>query len=136
MVFPSKKDLWMSMIIWISITLFFWGLYESTFVQFNLVQIIIMVLLIYLFGSFWLNTRYKIEEETLLILFGPFKKSVHIQDIKSIRNTKHLFSAPALSMHRIEINYARFETITISPKDKKAFIKELRLKNRQIQMKN
>ncbi|MFJ8258353.1 PH domain-containing protein [Peribacillus asahii] len=40
--------------------------------------------MIYLLGAIWFNTRYKIENDTLKISYGPIKNSIDIQEIKSI----------------------------------------------------
>ncbi|MFJ8244765.1 PH domain-containing protein [Peribacillus asahii] len=54
------------------------------FVQLDILGIIVMVAMIYLLGAIWFNTRYKIENDTLKISYGPIKKSIDIQEIKSI----------------------------------------------------
>ena len=136
MVFTSKKDLWMGIVIWILIAAFIWGLYHSTFVQINLLEIIVMTVMIYLLGTVWFNTRYKIENNTIYISYGLIKKAFSIQDIKSIRQTTNPFVAPSLSVHRIEINYGLYKTIQISPKDIPAFVGELQKQNPHIQLNN
>jgi Bacterial PH domain len=93
-----------------------------------------MVLMIYLLCTIWFHTRYKIEEDTLQISYGPYRKIIHIRDISSIRYTTNPFVAPALSMHRVEISYCKYGTISISPQDKKAFIQQLQAVNSQIQI--
>ncbi len=134
MVFTSRKDLWMGIIIWALVVAFIWGFYQSVFVQLDIIGIIVMVVMSYLLGTIWFNTRYKIENDTLNISYGPIKKSIDIQKITSIRNTTNPFVAPALSVHRIEINYGKYQTIQVSPQDRQAFVNELQKKNPSIQL--
>ncbi|WP_144463720.1 PH domain-containing protein [Siminovitchia fortis] len=63
------------------------------------------------------------------------KKTIVIRSIKSIRFAKNPFTSPALSIHKIEINYGKYETISISPKDTDKFIEILKKNNSQIKMK-
>ncbi|WP_223881955.1 PH domain-containing protein [Niallia endozanthoxylica] len=44
--------------------------------------------------------------------------------------------APSLSVHRIELNYGKYKTIQISPKDRQSFVNELQQKNPHIQLNN
>mgnify|MGYP001953239096 CR=1 FL=1 len=134
MEFSSKKDMWMRMIIWALIGVFIWIFYESTFIEFNLVGIIVMTIMIGLLLSIWFWTRYKIEQGILKISYGPIKKSIDIQDIQSIRLTVNPFTAPALSMYKIEINYRKYKTISISPINQERFIKELQKLNPKIRI--
>ncbi|USK71168.1 PH domain-containing protein [Peribacillus asahii] len=134
MEFSSKKDMWMGIIIWAVIGLFAWIFYESTFIEFDLAGIIVMTILVGLLLSIWFCTHYKIEQGILKISYGPIKKSIAIEDIQSIRLTVNPFTAPALSMYRIEINYRKYKTISISPLNQERFIKELQKLNPKIRM--
>ncbi|MEH6947843.1 PH domain-containing protein [Bacillus sp. JJ634] len=134
MEFSSKKDMWMGIIIWAVIGLFAWIFYESTFIEFNLVGIIVMTIMVGLLLSIWFCTHYKIEQGILKISYGPIKKSIAIEDIQSIRLTVNPFTAPALSMYRIEINYRKYKTISISPINQERFIKELQKLNPKIRI--
>jgi hypothetical protein len=134
LVFVSKKDLWMGIIVWSLITLFTWISYQLIFVSYDIAGMTFMVLMIYLLCTIWFNTHYKIEDDTLRISYGPYRKIIHIRDINSIRYTTNPFVAPALSMHRVEISYGKYGTTSISPQDKKAFIQQLQAVNSQIQI--
>ncbi|WP_339160758.1 PH domain-containing protein [Siminovitchia sp. FSL W7-1587] len=136
MVFTSRKDIWMGIVIWALIVVFIWGFYQSVFVQIDILGMIVMVIMIYLLGTIWFNTRYKIENDTLKISYGLIKKAIDIQEIQSIRNTTNPFVAPSLSVHRIEINYEKYKAIQISPKDIQAFVNELQKNNPRIQLDN
>jgi len=126
----------MGIVIWTLIGLLGWVFYHSIQQPIDLLGIILMPLMIYLLSAIWFHTQYKLEKERLDISYGPIKKSIHIQDIHSIRRTKNPFVAPALSMKRVEINYGKYKTIQISPNDINQFILVLQKRNPQIQMKN
>jgi len=135
-VFSSKKDWWMRIVIWTLIGMFGWVFYHSIQQPVDLLGIILMPLMIYLLSAIWFHTQYKLEKERLNILYVPLKKSIQIQDIHSVCHTKNPFVAPALSMNRIEINYGKYKTIQIAPNNINQFIHELQKMNPQIQMKN
>jgi hypothetical protein len=136
MIFQSKRDIWMGVIVWILIATFSWIFYQSVFIQFDILGILIMSIMIFFLCSIWFNTRYNVYKNTLKIIYGPISKSINIMDIHSIRHTRNPFIAPALSMDRIEINYGKYETISISPKDKKAFLAELQTANPKFLLNN
>ncbi|WP_245998033.1 PH domain-containing protein [Aquisalibacillus elongatus] len=83
----------------------------------------------------WFKTGYTIQNNFIKIQYGPFKKEIKIDEIHSIRETKNPFTAPSLSMYRIEINYGKYNTIQISPKNIDEFIYELEKRNSNIQIK-
>ncbi|MCL7749458.1 PH domain-containing protein [Halalkalibacter alkaliphilus] len=70
----------------------------------------------------WYSTGYKIENDRLKIAFGPFSKMILINEIKSVRKTRSLISAPANSLDRLEIMYGKFNLIVISPINQKQFL--------------
>ncbi|KKB35522.1 hypothetical protein QY96_01349 [Bacillus thermotolerans] len=82
----------------------------------------------------WFNTGYTIEESVIKINYGPIKKSIDIHEINSIRSARNPFIDPALSMDKIEINYAAFKTIAISPKNQEEFVHQLLRKNPHIRI--
>ncbi|SOC44383.1 PH domain-containing protein [Ureibacillus acetophenoni] len=135
MTFTSKRDLFFGIIFFGLIVLFAWGIYESSQEPQNIFGIIIMSIMILLLSYIWVFTSYKIEEDILKITFGPFKKSIDIKEITTIRYTKNPFVAPALSINRLEINYGKYETISVSPSNPKQFLIGLQKINSHIQMK-
>lgn len=82
------------------------------------------------------TTFYTIENEKLQIKSGfLINFSVDIQQIKKISETNSLMSAPAISFDRIEILYNKFDTVVISPKDKKKFIEAIQKINPEVEVK-
>ena len=134
MVFKSRIDLWIAIPIWILIIVFLRMLYEMI-VQISIIGILVSLTMIVFIGAFWFNTRYEIEDELLIIKFGFIKKTIKIKDIKSIRKTNNPLASPALSIRKIEINYNKYETVQISPKDIDLLINELQNKNFKIKFK-
>lgn len=132
-MFRSKKDIWMGVIIWASILLFINMLYDG-FVTRSVILIIVAIGLLLFIGSIWFFTRYIIEGEKLIVQYGFIKQDIDIEKITSIRRTKNIFTAPALSLNRIEINYHPYETTQISPKHARLFIETLQKINPNIRI--
>ncbi|MBS4172848.1 PH domain-containing protein [Bacillus sp. FJAT-49736] len=141
MVFSSIKDLWLTITIWlfaiffIVLPIFFPDLGVWMLPEFLAKQWVkIVTLFPFGFCLIWicLRTEYIIENHLLKIRYGPFKKDIRIAEIQSIKAIRNPFTAPALSMDRIEINYARFNTVAISPKNKTEFVRQLLKHNSDI----
>jgi hypothetical protein len=91
--------------------------------------LIIGLLITYCF----VNTYYLIDGNSLVVRSGfLFNKTIPIQSIFEIRDTKSILSAPALSLDRIEVKYNKRDSVVISPKDKLHFIDELQKRNASI----
>ncbi|WP_281542495.1 PH domain-containing protein [Maribacter aestuarii] len=96
------------------------------FLPFNILVIIInLFVLIFIFHLFW-NTYYIIDGKDLIIKSGfVVDKKLAIDLIRKISETSSIMSAPAASFDRLEINYGKYSSIIISPKDKSNFIKDI-----------
>lgn len=123
----------MGLIIWAVIILFLKMFYDAI-MTFSIVGMIVAIGLLIFIGSIWFLTRYRIEGEKLTVQSGFIIKNIDIEKITSIRRTKNIFSAPALSLERIEINYHPYETVQISPKNTKLFIETLQKINTNIRV--
>jgi membrane protein YdbS with pleckstrin-like domain len=130
MKFPSKKDWWLTIIIW-GAMLFAMGsgIYslifeESNFIDFVIVLILAVMLPVFLLWM-WLTTYYVLDESNLVIKYGPFKKIIPLNTIKSVKKTMNPLSSPALSLKRLEIIYGQYNMVLISPKDRDEFMKIL-----------
>ena len=74
----------------------------------------------------FLNTYYVIDGEFLVVKSGMiFNKKVDINSVKSIKETKTIISAPALSFDRLEVNWGQYTGVVISPRDKKKFVEHM-----------
>ncbi|MGM0751737.1 MAG: PH domain-containing protein [Bacillota bacterium] len=123
MYFPSKKDIWMSSIHFFAA--FILIVLPARSENFSILLIITLIIpgLISLFV--WLRTGYKIINEKIIIIYGPMKFKVNIHDIQRLHYIKSPFVGPALSVDRIGLTHSKSKFVTISPKDKERFIKEL-----------
>ncbi len=61
----------------------------------------------------------------MIIKYGPFKKVIPLNLIKSVKKTTNTLSGPALSLKRIEIVYGQYDFVLISPKDRDEFMRVL-----------
>ncbi|WP_088008676.1 PH domain-containing protein [Indiicoccus explosivorum] len=121
MIFPSKKDWWLGVIILGSAVL-------CLAIPFIEGDWIAGVLLLPLGGGMlwlWFSTRYILTDEKLIVRYGPFRHEIAVSAITNVRKTKNPFSSPALSLKRLEINYSPYGTILISPKNRDDFIRLL-----------
>lgn len=83
----------------------------------------IILIIILLVGNLALTTRYSISGQQLWIKSGLFySKSIPIESIHTIIETRNPISAPALSLDRLELVYNKYDSVLISPKDKIDFI--------------
>ena len=69
-----------------------------------------------------LGTFYRIDDEHLRIRSGPFRWTIRLRDITSVRPSRSPISSPALSLDRLEITYGAGQRILVSPRDHGAFI--------------
>ncbi|WP_158232019.1 PH domain-containing protein [Sporosarcina sp. P16b] len=141
MYFPTRKDIWIFLIIWgfilfmILICIFGgepvgWQLITYKSVLGYIIGASTLTLLLWI----WFGTGYKVEGELLKLTFGPFKRIIHINEIKKINRTKNPFTAPALSVDRLEILFGKYDVINISPKNESELIHSLLAVNPNIQI--
>src|SRR5699024_8107421 len=132
MYFPTKKDIWFYLMIW-GVILFIILIYifggDPVGMQFitykSIAGYIISALILVLLLWIWFGTGYKIDGEFLKVSYGPFKSKLKIKEIKKIRRTKNPFTAPALSVDRLEILFGQYNVINISPKNESGLIHSL-----------
>jgi len=130
--FSSKRDIWLMFIFWLLIFLF---IIPPLFIMdASWIGVLIPFSGAIVMLWIWFNTGYTIEESVIKINYGPIKKSIDIHEINSIRSARNPFIDPALSMDKIEINYAAFKTIAISPKNQEEFVHQLLRKNPHIRI--
>jgi hypothetical protein len=124
MKIPSKKDTWLlpcfGVIILVMISscvLYIRSSGIADSIPFFLITVIVSGLLLWV----WFGTYYVITEDTLIAKSGPFKWSIPLRKIKSVKTSNNPISSPALSLKRIEIKYGQFRTVYISPIDREEF---------------
>ena len=134
MIYKSKKDILLGVVIWGVALFLLYSVYETVFIEVNILGTTVMTALLVLLVSFWFRTMYKIEGDILHIYYGPFRFQVVISEITSIRHAKNIFTGPALSIERIEITYSNYSVIQISPKEKEELVKALMQMNPNIKI--
>jgi hypothetical protein len=70
------------------------------------------------------NIKYTIRGSSLIVKDGLFSHTYDIDDIKSVKPTHTLLSAPAASLDRLEIKFSH-DTLVVSPKHKEDFVRQL-----------
>ena len=130
MYFPSKRDLWLSLLIW---GLMLLGAVPALLKP-GKGQLMIMIAVILFVGWIWFVTGYEISENELKIRCGPFRQRISLQEIKEIKRTRSPLSSPACSLDRMEIKYGISKRVMISPADKENFIKAIHQKSQSIQL--
>ena len=72
-----------------------------------------------------LSTVYTVDQQELKVRSGPFRWTIPLAEIASVRESSSLLSAPALSLKRLEILYGRGESILLSPADRDGFLRAI-----------
>ncbi|MBR3120126.1 PH domain-containing protein [Oceanobacillus profundus] len=118
MYFPSKKDKWLTIVIWGIALLGF----ITPLIKAQLISAFIMLLLGLFLLWFWFKTGYKIEGGKIIIHYGPIRQTIKINEIEVIMKSKSPLTAPALSMDRIQIRCGRYDIFSISPQNQDRFL--------------
>ena len=122
-IYKSKIDYWLVGAMYL-ITLV--PTIPAVIYAFSWTMIFLVALLLAFASTLIFNTKYIIENETLLIKCGilPTEK-YRIQQIQIIRDTHTIMAAPAISLDRIEVRLTDRNAFVISPQDKHKFIAHL-----------
>jgi hypothetical protein len=130
-VYKSKISL---VIILPIIILFVYSLYNCIIYNDLIVNILLLILFLTILYLIF-NIIYTIENQNLNVKFGfLFNKNIDVNKISKISETNDLSSSPAASIDRLEILYNKYETVLVSPKDKKGFIQSLLVINPNIEL--
>lgn len=121
--FPSKKDLWLEILIWVSL-----GFGLVAVLLSSLWPAIIIMLVVVVFTAWiWFYTFYSITEEHLIIKSGPFSSTIPLANIRGVKKSNSPLASSALSLDRLEIRYKDGVTL-ISPEKAEDFVKLLKEK--------
>lgn len=108
MYFPSKKGIWLGIILWGANASLLW----DVIIHPSIAGYVVIITFIPFINFLWFKTGYEITEQQLIIRSSPFKSTIPIADIQKLTPSKTLLAGPALSLDRIEIAYGLY---TISP---------------------
>jgi len=126
--YPSKIDLWiLILIIAIPTSLIGLGIYTIENGTSGIITLASGVFFAFLMILLLVPLHYTITPEFLEIRYGIIKEKVKYEDIKEVRPTNDLTSAPALSLQRIEI-VLEDKSKLISPQNRDQFIQEIQKK--------
>lgn len=70
-------------------------------------------------------THYTVHRGTLIVVSGPLRWRIPIDQIQRVEATRQPWSSPALSLDRLRIRYGDGRQIMISPADKNGFLKAI-----------
>ena len=97
---------------------------------------VILLLPVLFVVHIFMITIYTIENNKLTIKSGfLFNKTIDINTIKKITETNNPLSSPATSIDRLEITYAKFDSVIISSKQKMEFINNIKALNPNVEIK-
>jgi hypothetical protein len=125
--YKSKVDWWLALVLAFSIGAGTVG----AFVAVSAGAMMLPLAALVFFGAsvlpVWLlvTTEYTLSDADLVVVSGPFKWTVPIAAISSVRGTRNPLSSPALSLDRINIEYDRGKSIMISPQQRERFLASL-----------
>lgn len=128
--FKSKIDLWFIILL----GLIFGAVLVRSVVDKNWIAFGIILLVVIFIIHMFSTTLYIVKDKKVVIKCGYFfNKAIEIQNIRKISESHNVISSPALSFDRIEILYNKFDTILISPKEKKKFIETIKNINPEVE---
>lgn len=70
-------------------------------------------------------TSYTLTADALVVRCGPLRTTVPLADIQTLRASRSLLAAPALSLNRIEVVASPGPWVLISPVERPRFLREL-----------
>lgn len=78
----------------------------------------------------YMTTQYTISGGTLKIVSGfIYRNEIQVGTISRITPSNNPISSPAFSLDRLEIRYNRNDAVLVSPKEKDAFLRDLKEAN-------
>jgi hypothetical protein len=129
--FPSKIDWWLGALLGGSAVPVGVAAFRAFLAPAEGGPIVALVLLLIGCGlPLWVlsSTKYTIAAPLLLVRSGPFRWKIPLAEITKVTPTRNPLSSPALSLDRLRIEYGRGRVCMISPREKDAFLRELREK--------
>ncbi|WP_339904793.1 PH domain-containing protein [uncultured Cyclobacterium sp.] len=114
--------------------LFLWISYNMYLNQIWIGLLILLLTSVFL-GYLLRSIKYRIDPDNLHI-YGGFgsHKNIPIQDITKVVETHNPLSSAAASLDRLEIFFNKYDSVLVSPKEKKEFIATLCLQKPTIEV--
>lgn len=129
-VYPSKRDAWLAVVLWISVATMLFGAWVVWQVPGRSPYQLAWTAVFLLFAGFmvWIlhGTRYELRGEALVIRSGPFRWSRSVHAIREVHPTHNPLSSPALSLDRLAIRFRGHKLpVMISPVRRDEFLTDL-----------
>ena len=129
--FKSKIDIWLAFLL---ILIFGLALIQFVYNQ-DWIGLTFILLVIAFIVHMFATTFYIIENDKLRIKCGfLINILIEIKSIKKISETFNVLSSPALSLDRLEIVYGKYNSVLISPKEKKRFMEAIKSVNSEVEI--
>lgn len=126
--FPSKRDMWLTILLWVAAAGCVAGGVSQLASGANIVaRVLILVMLL---GAailvLWIlyGTHYTFAEDKLVIRSGPFRFRVPLSEVISAEPSNNPLSSPACSLDRLLIRYGH-RRILVSPERRAEFLETL-----------
>lgn len=87
-----------------------------------------------LFGWVIFGTSYDMTATELVVRSGPIRATISISSIRKLRQSSTILAGPALSMQRLELDYGKYDTAIVSPRDVEGFVAALVARNPAIEV--
>lgn len=118
MYFPSKKDLWLNLLIWLTLLIPL----ILVLIDFEWSGLLIVSAVLMFWSWLWFYTGYTITDSELRIKSGPFRWKIPLEAIRKVRRTRNPLSSPALSLDRLKIEDSKGGFVLISPDNMDSFL--------------
>jgi len=130
--FESKRDTWLSIIIFGSVFVtagVLWPVlyYSDHWIVIPIFAVCAGTIALLLWVAF--GTYYVIGDGVLRIHHGPFRWRITLTQIENVVSVRSIVSSPALSMDRFRITYDSGKKVMVSPERQHEFILALRSVN-------
>ncbi len=137
-IFSSRKSVFLGLFIWGmllgSLVATLYALPNEFDLIITLVLAVVWIPTLLVIGAVWFNTRYIIEDKTLIVKIGPYtEREIEAEEIFSIKRSKNIIASPANSLKRIKITYDG-GMVLLSPKRESEFISLLQELNPSIKV--
>ena len=135
--YRSKRDRWLTVLIWVSATLVTASGVGILLTDASLLQRLIFLLLGLVTAGLMLwilyGTFYRLTDTDLVVRSGPFRYTIPLDGIRSVAPTRSPLSGPACSLDRLQVDAAG-SSVLISPAAKHAFLRDLAGRSRGLDL--
>lgn len=127
MVFKSKVDTWLAVVMIAALTLSAWAVAQAVWTEAAGAWIGVAVLLVtWVFvGLVTVPVEYVLEDSDLVVRSGVWRTRIPYEQITEVRRTRSLLAGPAWSLDRLRVKYGPGRFTLISPVERDEFLHQL-----------